>query len=106
MTLPNHSNYNCKVTTSNGEESLIYANWLNNEHQNFWKDWHCQVGTERFYIDQDLQVFSGECKNNYLGSILSDFEPLPNGTKCSRDRCNGCTDDLMTAKHHPDLKSD
>jgi hypothetical protein len=100
---PTHSNYNCKITAADGQESLIYANWLHNQGHDHWHGWHCQAGTRRLYIDKNLMVYSGECKNDCLGSALNDFEPLPNGTVCSRDSCGGCTDDLLTAKHSPNF---
>lgn len=99
--LPSHSDYNCKITTSDGRESLIYANWLHNQDQDHWQGWLCQAGTQRVYIDKDLVVFGGECKNDCLGSALTNFEPLTHGTICNRPVCSGCTDDLMVAKKKP-----
>jgi hypothetical protein len=99
--LPNHSNYNCEITASNGQKSKVYANWLHNQDQDHWQGWHCQTGTLRLNIDKNFNVFNGECKTNFLGSALTDFEPLVNGTICSRVQCTGCTDDLMTAKQQP-----
>jgi hypothetical protein len=96
--LPTHSNYNCKVTTQDGESSLVYANWLHNQDLDHWQGWQCQAGTKRLYVDKNLMVYSGECKNDCLGSALTDFEPLPNGTVCNQPTCSGCTDDLVTTK--------
>jgi hypothetical protein len=96
--LPNHSNYNCKITAADGQTSMIYANWLHNQDQDHWQGWHCQAGTQRIHINKDLMVFSGECKNDFLGSALTNFEPLENGTICNRSTCTGCTDDLAVTK--------
>jgi hypothetical protein len=34
-----------------------------------------------------------------LGNLETGWELLPAQTVCTRDRCTGCTDDLMAAKH-------
>jgi hypothetical protein len=94
----NHPNYNCKVTLDNGEEYLMYANWLHNEKLDSWQGWHCNAGATRFYIDKDFNLWDGECKNTNLGSVFGDWNVNTN-TTCSRKTCTGCTDDLMTAKH-------
>jgi hypothetical protein len=96
--LPTHSNYNCKIISSDGQESFVHSNWLHNQNLDNWQGWHCQAGTQRLCIDKDLMVFSGECRNDFLGSALGDFELLDNGTICSRATCTGCTDDLAVAK--------
>jgi hypothetical protein len=96
MKLENQSNYNCRVRTDTGEEYLLYANWLHNNQQDHWQGWQCNAGATRLYIDKDLNVFSGECENDCLGTVF-DFDLL-NSTVCKRDRCGGCTDDLMVAK--------
>jgi hypothetical protein len=96
MKLENHSNYNCRVLTEDGQEYLLYANWLHNNQFNHWKDWQCNAGVTRLYIDKDLNVHSGECENDLLGTVF-DFELL-NSNICKRDRCTGCTDDLIVPK--------
>lgn len=94
--LENHNNYNCRAVTDTGEEYFLYANWLHNNHLDTWKGWQCDAGASRIYIDKDLNVFSGECENDSLGTVF-DFELL-NSTVCNKDRCSGCTDDLLVAK--------
>jgi hypothetical protein len=96
----NHKNYNCQITTDTGEEYFIYANWLHNNNLDNWKDWYCEAGATRLYIDKDLNIFSGECKNDGLGSALSNFTLLDH-TICKQERCFGCTDDLIVAKKKP-----
>jgi hypothetical protein len=93
----NHQNYNCKITLESGEEYLIYANWLHNNGLDNWKGWSCEAGATRLFIDKDFNAYGGECKNDYLGSVLDDFNILDK-TICTKDRCTGCTDDLIVAK--------
>jgi hypothetical protein len=93
----NHKNYNCCATTDSGKEYLIYAGWLYNNNQANFRGWHCDAGTTRLYIDSDLELYSGECKNNHLGSVVGDFKLLDNNI-CIRDTCTSCTDDLVVAK--------
>jgi len=95
--LSNHENYNCRVTTESGEEFLVYANWIHNEQLDNWKGWQCEAGATRLLIDKDFGIYSGECKNDYLGNALTDFQ-LSEHTICKQDRCTGCTDDLIVAK--------
>ena len=96
--LENHENYNCRVTTDTGDEYLVYANWLHNEQLDTWQGWICEAGATRIMIDKDLRVYSGECKNDSLGSALDDFIILDH-TVCQQPRCTGCTDDLIVTKY-------
>jgi hypothetical protein len=93
----NHVNYNCEIATDTGETYRVYANWLHNQQLDRWQGWQCDAGKTRFYIDKNFDVWSGECQNDYLGNVLTEWEPLQ-GTKCRRKTCTGCTDDLMTEK--------
>ena len=93
----NQENYNCRITLDSGEEYLIYANWLHNEQLDNWQGWTCEAGATRLLIDKDLKVYSGECKNDLLGSAIDEFTILEHST-CRQQRCTGCTDDLMVAK--------
>lgn len=93
----NHKNYNCKVVTDQGNEYSVYANWIHNEKLDNFKDWNCNAGITRISIDKNLEVFSGECKNDYLGNAISGFD-LNQQTICKRERCTGCTDDLIVKK--------
>lgn len=94
----NHQNYNCQIVTDNNEEFLVFANWLHNEHLDHWKGWNCQAGQTRLLIDKNLQVWSGECKNDFLGSALENFY-TDTATICKRETCTPCTDDLLTRKN-------
>lgn len=93
----NHENHNCEITLDNGEKYLIYANWLHNNNIDNWKGWSCDAGVNRILITENFDVFSGECKNDYLGNLFEGLKILDKNF-CKRDRCTGCTDDLMIKK--------
>jgi hypothetical protein len=93
-----HPNYNCIVEDNNGVQRKIYANWLHNNNHDYWQGWDCNAGVTRFYIDKNLEIWDGECKNKLLGNVLENWDPLQHNN-CLRERCTGCTDDLMTKKH-------
>lgn len=94
----NHENYNCKLVTDTGEEFFVYANWLHNQKLDHWKGWHCEAGSTRILIEKDFSLYSGECKNDYLGSAVGEFKILT-GTVCQQEICGPCTDDLIIPKH-------
>lgn len=98
MKFENHKFYNCKITTNNGEQFLVDANWLHNKGIDQWQEWNCSAGSTRILIEADFAVYSGECYNDQLGNIITGWELLENLTKCKKDRCSGCTDDLLTTK--------
>jgi hypothetical protein len=94
-----HYNYNCRATDQDGQEHLVYANWLHNEGLDKWQGYCCDAGHTRFYIDKNFDVWSGECKNNYLGNVIQDWN-IKTDTVCTQATCTGCTDDLITKKYH------
>ena len=94
----NHSNYNCKITVNDGQEFLIYANWMHNEDLNHWRGWRCDAGHTRFYIDKNFDIWDGECQNTHLGNVLTEWN-INTDNICKRATCTGCTDDLIVAKH-------
>jgi len=91
-------NHNVIVTLDDGSEYRVYSNWIKNQDLDHWKGWHCHAGDTRLYIHHTLDVWSGECQNDYLGHAIDGFEMIEGGTICKRDRCHGCTDDLAVAK--------
>ena len=93
-----HANYNCEITTAEGTVHRIFGDVLSNEHHNHWKGWHCDAGKTRFFIDKNFDIWSGVCKNDYLGNMLTTWEPKNNGVICTREVCSRCTDDLLTKK--------
>ena len=95
------ANYNCVITTDTGEQHRVYANWIRENNLDQWQGWHCSAGSTRFYIDANSDVWSGECKNDYLGNVLTNWE-TKNGTVCQRTTCTPDTDDLATKKYQPE----
>ena len=96
--IKDHDNYNCRITTDSGEQHLVYANWIHNQGLDTWQGYHCDAGHTRLLVDNNFDVWSGECKNDYLGNIFSTWQ-LKTDTICKQSTCTGCTDDLATAKH-------
>ena len=97
----NHWNYNCVITTDSGEQKKVYANWIHNNGLDHWRGWHCEAGVTRFCIDDKLDVWSGECKNDFLGNALTQWT-VKTHTVCKRETCTGCTDDLLATKYQPE----
>ena len=97
-----HSNYNCQVTDDQGQQHLVYANWLHNQGLDTWQGYHCDAGHTRFYIDKNFDIWSGECKNDKLGNVLDSWAPKTDAI-CQRQTCTGCTDDLITSKYQNDI---
>lgn len=97
MNFKDHENYNCEIKLESGETFKVFSNWLHNEKLDLWQGWQCQAGSKRLYIDKNLDVYSGECKNDFLGNALTDFITLEY-TICKQTTCTGCTDDLSVEK--------
>ena len=93
--------YNCIITLTNGESCKVNANWIHNHKLDFWKDWECDAGRNRLHIDSDFSVFSGECLNDNLGNLLTEWKLFDNLSICKKERCTGCTDDLLIFKKEP-----
>ena len=98
----NHPNYNCRITTDSGEEFLVYANWLHNQQLDSWQEWACDAGNTRIYIDKNFDIWSGECKNDHLGNVLTEWDIKPNN-RCRQTTCTGCTDDLIVKKYREEF---
>lgn len=81
-----------------GKEYFMEANWLHNQNVDHWQGWQCNAGLDRLYIAANGDVYSGECKNDYLGNIDEQWHLLDSATNCRLPRCTGCTDDLMVTK--------
>lgn len=93
--MKNDLNYNVKVVFENSE-ALVYATKLHNEKLDYWQGWECAAGVNGIYIYED-KVFGGECCNDQLGTTDC-WNLIENYTICKRERCSGCTTDLMQAK--------
>lgn len=100
MQFETQSNYNCEIQLESGETYRVFANWLHNNELDYWQGWNCNTGVTRLHIDKNFKVFNGECGVLELGHALDGFE-LVETTVCTRTRCIGCTDDLVTKKHAP-----
>lgn len=98
MQFSDHEFYNCEVILDNGTKYNINANWLHNEKLNYWKNWQCEAGFNRIFIDADSNVYSGQCFNDSLGNLQTGWDVLNTPTICKRERCTGCTDDLLAEK--------
>ncbi len=94
----NHKFYNCRIILNNEQTFNINANWLHNENLDHWKDWECNTGYTRLNIDSNFDVYNGECFNNHLGNLITNWNLLSSPTICNQYRCTGCTDDLLTFK--------
>jgi hypothetical protein len=77
------------------------ANWLHNENVDQWQGWECAAGHNRIDVNKDFEVFGGQCKNDHLGNIFTEWHVLDNLTICERPTCTGCTDDILQFKREP-----
>lgn len=98
MTYQNHTNYNCKIELDNGEVFSVYSQWLCNQQLFYWKNWECNAGFKRMYINANEEVFGGICQNEKLGDLKSGWELLTGPTICQQDHCSPNTDDLVVFK--------
>lgn len=57
------------------------------------------MGQTRLVIDENFDVYSGECLNDSLGNLFDQWALLDNGTICRQNRCSGCVDDLVAEKN-------
>jgi hypothetical protein len=99
LNFKNQTYYNCHVTLNNSETYKLEANYLHNAGLDFWNGWRCAAGVERISIDANLDVYGGVCENDYLGNLITGWEILNEYTTCQRNRCTGCTDDLLAIKY-------
>lgn len=98
MEFENHQYYNCEIEIDDGRVYKISANWMHNNGLDYWKGWECDAGFRRLHVDKNFNVFSAQCENEYLGNLFGPWEPHTAPSICNRDRCNGCTDDLLIRK--------
>jgi hypothetical protein len=94
----NHVYYNCEITLSDGDKYRVEANWIHNNQLDYWNGWECNAGVSGIFIKPDFSVFGGECENDYLGNLLNEWNILPSPTICRKNRCTGCTIDLLQTK--------
>ena len=92
-----HKNYNCEIFFEDGTSSKVFADWLHNEKLDCWKGWSCDAGITRIVIEENFDVYSGRCHNDYLGNLNSEWDLLEEAI-CKKERCSAVTDDLMVEK--------
>ena len=101
--LKNDENYNCTVFYDDGETSKIFSTALNANNLDNFKNWQCEAGFSRIYIHADGSVWSSECNNDYLGSLVDQsFALLTNPTTCQLNNCVTSADELMLKKYRLD----
>lgn len=98
MKFEDHQYYNCEIVTNNNETFKVSANWIHNENLDSFQGWQCSAGQYRISIDKNLTVWSAKCENQQLGHALHGFDILDSPSICTKSRCTGCTDDLLTEK--------
>jgi hypothetical protein len=101
MTFENHEYYNCEIQLDSGETYTVSANWLHNQQLDQWQGWQCNAGNTRLMIDENFDIYSGECLNNYLGNLIAGWQLATKMVVCQQPRCSGCTDDLIVNKKAP-----
>lgn len=89
-------NYNVKITNSDGYDAFVFAQRLHNENLDHWQGWQCKAGVHSIYI-YESEIYGGECRNDQLGHF-GDWQMIKDWTVCQRERCGGCTTDLMQEK--------
>ena len=95
----NQKFYNCEIVLDDGQKYLVAANWLHNNNLDHWHGWSCDAGHKRLDIDKNFDVWGGVCHNDYLGNVFGHWRLLDGPTKCKKNRCTSCTDDLLIEKH-------
>lgn len=98
MQFKTHEYYNCEIVLSNSKHFRVDGNWLHNEKLDNWSGWECEAGYSRLYINSDNEVYGGQCLNDKLGNLSTKWDLLKVPTECKKQRCTGCTDDLIVAK--------
>lgn len=98
MTYQNHTNYNCDIVLDTGETFKVYSQWLSNEQTFHWKNWKCDAGFKRLFIDVKEEVYGGVCLNDHLGNLSSGWNLLESQTVCQQESCSPNTDDLVIFK--------
>jgi hypothetical protein len=93
-----HQYYNCEIEVSGGRKYRVEANWIHNNNLDNWHGWECDIGVTRLYINSDNEVYGGQCLVSHLGNLNTDWTLNQTPVTCTRQRCTGCTDDLMISK--------
>ena len=98
--MKNDINHNARIVFEDNTEVLIFVNRLSNQNLTAWKGWHCAAGVKSIEIYKN-EIYSGECRNDFLGYIDKEWNLIKKYTICKLDRCSGCTTDLLQEKYKP-----
>ena len=90
---------NAIVTANNGETVAIKSSRLWDLGLVDFHGWECSAGMTYVFIDHDLEVYGGQCRQAPLGNLMQhDFALNPGPIRCSRQTCTPCDSDLYVAK--------
>jgi hypothetical protein len=92
-----HKNNNCEIFFEDGTSAKVFSDWLHNENLDHWEGWSCDAGITRISIEENFDVYSARCRNDYLGNLNNEWKLLEESI-CKREQCTGCTDDLVLKK--------
>jgi MoaA/NifB/PqqE/SkfB family radical SAM enzyme len=98
------NNYNAIVHYDDGTTVNVFSTHIRLKGLNYFKGWKCKAGVERIFISSDLNVFSSQCENDFLGNLKHEsFELINDFTTCKQQRCGNNPDDIMMEKYLPDI---
>jgi MoaA/NifB/PqqE/SkfB family radical SAM enzyme len=93
--------YHCNavVELKDGSKIEVFANQLYDKGLHYWEGWYCNAGVTSIYIDNNFEVYSGNCKNDKMGNLFDEnFSFLKEQTICKRKLCTACSSDLYAGK--------
>lgn len=90
--------FNNLAVWSDGSTSDLDPYMLIKNHQNKFYGWNCYAGQEVISIDNDGNVYWGNCRAKFFGHYSDiNFSDLTNKIKCPLLSCD-CTSDIRTSK--------
>jgi hypothetical protein len=90
---------NAVVTTRDGKSTQIKASRLWDNGLAGFQGWHCSAGLNYVFVDHDLEVYGGQCRESPLGNLLDPgFALNRHPIRCTRKVCTPCESDLYAAK--------
>lgn len=97
--LKKDKNCNAIVHLLDGSKLEISADQLYDKNLHYWQGWHCNVGVDSIFIDNDYTVYAGQCRNDKLGNLFdNDFKFFEEPTICKQISCTPCATDLYSHK--------
>lgn len=84
-----------KLTKSNGREQ-IFSNCrkIFLENINRWKGWRCWGGIDSFFINQEGNIYIGQCRKGMFGNLDGEYDLPDEPFICPKDICN-CSQDII-----------